>query len=71
MQFGRACTICRTTMALTDRQLFDDQYETVFFKCPMCGSSAQVVMAAEGARNSEKMRCFQNTRVGPPRRALA
>jgi predicted RNA-binding Zn-ribbon protein involved in translation (DUF1610 family) len=52
MQFGRACTICRTIMALTDRQLIDDQYETVFFKCPMCGSSAQVVMAAEGVRNS-------------------
>jgi hypothetical protein len=37
------CTVCRTTMELTDRQPIDAQYEVLFFKCPLCSKSLQAV----------------------------
>jgi hypothetical protein len=37
------CTVCRTTMELTDRQPVDAQYEVLFFKCPLCSKSLQTV----------------------------
>jgi hypothetical protein len=37
-----ACTVCRTTMELLDTQPIDEQYEVIFFKCPLCAKSSQI-----------------------------
>jgi flavoprotein len=43
MNSSGPCTVCRTTMELTDRQPVDEQYEVWFFKCPLCSKAAQTV----------------------------
>jgi hypothetical protein len=39
------CPVCRTKLKLVARQPIDEQYETLFFKCPFCAKAEQVVVA--------------------------
>jgi uncharacterized protein YbaR (Trm112 family) len=41
------CPVCRTKLKLVARQPVDEQYETLFFKCPLCAKAEQVVMASD------------------------
>jgi uncharacterized protein YbaR (Trm112 family) len=40
------CPVCRTKLKLVARQPIDEQYETLFFKCPLCAKAEQVVVAS-------------------------
>jgi uncharacterized protein YbaR (Trm112 family) len=41
------CPVCRTKLKLVARQPIDEQYETLFFKCPLCAKAEQVVVASD------------------------
>jgi hypothetical protein len=47
MNASDPCTVCRTAMELADRQPVDEQYEVLFFKCPLCSKSTQTVTYSE------------------------
>jgi len=40
----RSCTDCSTTMELFDRQPVDEEHDVLFFACPKCGKSSQVII---------------------------
>jgi hypothetical protein len=39
---SETCTVCRTTMEWIDTQPVDEQYQVLFFKCPLCAKSSQI-----------------------------
>jgi hypothetical protein len=41
------CTVCGTAMELADQQPIGDLYEVLFFKCPLCSKSTQIVTCSK------------------------
>ena len=39
---SETCTVFRTTMEWIDTQPVDEQYQVLFFKCPLCAKSSQI-----------------------------